>query len=177
MSKKKWTLPSLRSPGDELGLLAHFVFEFDPGDGHFPTVSLHHLSVAVMEAADELHQGDCAVLVHVQPVKYPLGLVRGHVQLRADGKKLVFLDPPGVIHVVGVKERAQPFPLRCAHSRDGRLGPPKKHEGTVMKQNIRAGFFLQAPAKPSLELPTTLLLRQHLHSCYAARAFGSIVTR
>lgn len=140
------TRTGARSPGDELGLLAHFVLEVDPGDGHFPSVRLHHLPVTVMEAADELHQGDGAVLVHVQPVKYPLGLVCGHLQLRADGEELVFLDLPGVIHVVGVKERAQPIPLLCAHARDGRLSPAKTHEGTLMKHS-----------KAEPEPPTSLL--------------------
>lgn len=99
------------SPGDELGLLAHSPLEVLPGIGHVSSVRLHVPSVAVVEAVDELQQGDGSVLVDVQPVKYPVGLGRRHLQLRTDGEKLAPLDPPGVVRVVGVKERAQPVLL------------------------------------------------------------------
>lgn len=92
------------SPGDELGLLAHLGLEVLPGGRHVPSVRLHHFAVAVVEAADELQQGDGAVLVHVQPVKYPLRLGRWHLQLGADGEELVPLDLARVVYVVGVKE-------------------------------------------------------------------------
>lgn len=107
------------SPGDELGLLAQSPLEVLPGCGHVSSVLLHVLSVAVVEAADELQQGDGSVLVNVQPVKDLIRLGCGHLQLRADGQKLVSLDPPRVVHVVGVKERPQPVLLLCAHALDG----------------------------------------------------------
>lgn len=109
----------MRSPRDELGLVAHFLLEVLPGGGHLSSVRLHDLSVAVVEAADELQQGDGSVLVDVKSVKYPFGLGPRHLQLCADGEELVSLDLPGVVHVVGVKEGAQPVLLLCAHTLDG----------------------------------------------------------
>lgn len=116
-----------RSPGDELGLLAHLGLEVLPGGGYVPSVRLHHLPVAVVEAADELQQGDGSVLVHVEPVEDALGLGRRHLQLCADGEELVPLDLTRVVHVVGVKEGAQPLLLLCAHPLDGGLRAAASH--------------------------------------------------
>ncbi len=123
-----------RSPGDELGLLAHFRLEVRPGGGHVSSIRLHDLLVTVVEAADELKKGDGSVFVHVQPVKYPLGLGRGHLQLRADGEKLVFLDLPGVVHVVRVEESAQPVLLLQAHALDGALWLAERKGGVSVTE-------------------------------------------
>lgn len=107
------------SPGDELCLVAHFSLEVLPGDGHLSSVRLHHIPVAVVEAADELLQGDGAVAVEVQPVEDALGLGLGHLQLPADDEELALLDLAGVVHVVGLEEGAQPVLLLRAHALDG----------------------------------------------------------
>lgn len=120
------------SPGDELGLIAHFRLEVLPGGGHLSPVRLHYLPVSVVEATDEFQQSDGSVLVDVKPVKYPLSLGRRHLQLCTDGEEFVFLDLAGVVHVVGVEEGAEPFLLLCAHTLDGGLWPAKKKEGVLV---------------------------------------------
>lgn len=107
------------SPRDELGLLSEPRLEVFPGHGHLSSLRLHVLSVAVVEAADELQQSDGPVVVDVQPVEDAVGLGRGHLQLRADGEELVPLDAAGVVHVVGAEESAQPVLLLHTHTFDG----------------------------------------------------------
>lgn len=67
------------SPGDVLGLLAQLQLEVLPRYGHLSPVNVHLLCVTVVEAVDELLQVDCSVLVHVQPLKDPVGLIRRHL--------------------------------------------------------------------------------------------------
>lgn len=95
------------SPGDELGLCPESAGEVFPGSRpDLCSVTLHVFTVAIVEAADKLQHGDRAVLAHVKPVKHALRRGCGHLEQRTDGEELPSFDPPRIVHVVGVKERA-----------------------------------------------------------------------
>lgn len=115
--------PAVRahSPRDVLGLLSQPPLKVFPRHGRVsPGGRLHHvLSVAALEAADELLQGHGSVLVHVQSVEDLVRVRCRHLQLRADRVELAPLHAPGAISVVRAEERAQPVPLLRAHAPDG----------------------------------------------------------
>lgn len=71
----------------------------------------------LLEPADELLQRYRAVPVHVQAVEDPKGLLGRDLELLTDGEKLVLLDAARIVHIVGVKEGAQPPLLLLAYLR------------------------------------------------------------